>query len=328
MSSTLREQLLDCEHAFDDCFVGIATLCVGVILVAVPVTILFLERNGRLSAQGRVEAFRLYRSWTALVGTLLVAALLGAGPTIVAIGLLSLLCYRDYARGTGLFREKVVSAVVVLSIISITLAVLDRWYWMCVALMPLSILVLGTSALLEDRPKGFVQRVALGVLAVALFGMCLGHAGYCANRAPYRPLVVWLLASSLSHPLIAAVTRRLPGPVFLPNTSPGRTFWGDVSAILLSAGFSALLAFFAFRGTPLAAPIPLMTLGLMVGVAGQLSALMLGAVRRDLAIPDPALGRLLDRVAGLILTAPAVFHFVNYHEGIVDDRSARIFTGG
>jgi phosphatidate cytidylyltransferase len=328
MSSTLREHLLDCEHAFDDSFVTMSTACVAAILLAVPLAIALRARKSRLTAERRVEAFGRYRSWAALVALLLPPALLGAGPVIVAIGLLSLLCYREYARGTGLFREKVVSVVVVLSLISITLAVLDRWYWLFVALTPLSIGVLGTTALVTDRPKGYVQRVALGILAVVLFGMCLGHAGYCANHASYRPLVVWLLVSSLAQPLIAAATRRLPGPVLLPNTTPGRTLLGDASATLLSAGLSALLGFFAFHGTPLDKPAALLALGLIVGVAGRFSDLMLAAVRRDLGISEPAVGRLVDHVAGLILTAPAVFHYVNYHMSIVGNRLAWTPTGG
>jgi phosphatidate cytidylyltransferase len=328
MKPSLREQLLDCEHAFEDSFVTTWTVCVAVILLALPLVIFLLGRSGLLGRNSYVEALRRYRRWLGLVILLLLPTLLGAGPVIVAVGVLSLLCYRDFARGTGLFREKVISVVVVLTIAAITLAVLDRWYALFIALTPLSIGVLGTTALLSDRPKGYVQRVALGVLAVVLFGMCLAHIGYCANRSHYRPLILWLLASCLAHPLIARPMRRLPGPVLLPNTTPGRTLLGDGIATLSTAGLSALLGFFAFRGTVLCEPLALVTLSLIVGVAGWFSELMLAAVRRDLGISEPAVGRLVDHVAGLILTAPAVFYFVNYHVNAVGDQPARILTGG
>jgi phosphatidate cytidylyltransferase len=328
MMPALSEQLLDWDHAFDDRFVTTWTVCVGVILLAAPLAIYLLGRSGRLGSERRTEALRRWRLWAGLVVMLLAPALLGAGPIIIAVGVLSLLCYREFARATGLFREKVISIVVVLSIVAITLAVLDRWYGLFIALTPLSIGVLGTTALLSDRPKGYVQRVALGVVAVVLFGMCLAHIGYCANRAPYRPLILWLFASSLAYPLIARAMRRLPGPVLLPNTTPGRTVLGDGIATLLTAGLSALLGFFAFRDTALEKPGPLITMGLIVAVAGWLSDLMLAAVRRDLGIPEPAIGRLVDLVAGLILTAPAVFYYVNYHVNLVSDQPARILTGG
>jgi phosphatidate cytidylyltransferase len=324
----LREQLLDCEHAFDDPFVAALSAAVGLILIAVPLAIYLLARSGRLANETRDGALQPYRSWAGLIVLLLLAALLGAGPTIVALGLVSLLCYREYARGTGLFREKLISSVVVLSILAITWTVLDRWYQMFVALTPLSIGVLGTTTLFLDRPKGFVQRVTLGVLAVVLFGLCLGHAGYCANHAAYRPLVFWLLVSSLAQPLIAAATRRLPGPALLPNTSPDRNLVGDGLATLLTVGLAVFLGFFAFRGTSLQEPIPLIFLGLIVGWAGRLSDLMLAAIRRDLGIPEPAVGRLVDRVGGLVLAAPPVFHYVNYHLHVVAGSQERILTGG
>jgi phosphatidate cytidylyltransferase len=295
MKPSLREQLLDCENAFEDGFVSALTVCVVVIVVAVPLAIFLLGRFGHLSR---------------------------------GIALLSLLCYREYARGTGLFREKLISFVVVLSIVAITLAVLDRWYALFISLTPLSIGVLGTAALLSDRPRGYVQRVALGVLAVVLFGMCLAHVGYCANRAHYRPLILWLLASTLAHPLIARPMRRLPGPVLLPNTAPGRTLLGDGIATLVTVGLSSLLGHFAFRATVLDEPLALVALGLTVGVAGWFSDLMLAAVRRDLGISEPAVGRLVDHVGGLILTAPAVFYYVNYHVDMAGDQLSRILTGG
>jgi predicted CDP-diglyceride synthetase/phosphatidate cytidylyltransferase len=45
---------------------------------------------------------------------------------------------------------------------------------------------------------------------------------------------------------------------------------------------------------------------------GELSGLMLAAVRRDLGIAEPTQARLLDRMRGLILTAPVVYFYVEY----------------
>ena len=38
---------------------------------------------------------------------------------MAAVAVLSLLCYREYARATGLFREKTVSLVIVLGILAL-----------------------------------------------------------------------------------------------------------------------------------------------------------------------------------------------------------------
>src|SRR5262249_48910185 len=129
-------------------------------------------------------------SWLVLVPILLVPILLGAFWTIVGLGALSAFCYREFARATGLFREKLVSLLVTLGIIGIFLAALDKWYGMFMAFRPLSVAAIAAITILEDRPKGYIQRVALGVFALALFGTSLGHLGYFANDADYRPMLI------------------------------------------------------------------------------------------------------------------------------------------
>jgi phosphatidate cytidylyltransferase len=274
--------------------------------------------------------FRRYWPWLWLSLLLIPSVLLGTGPTIVAIGLLSLLCYRDYARATGLFREKIVSVVVVLTLVAVTFAALDNWYWLVVALTPLSIGVIGAVTLMADRPKGYIQRVGLGVLGAVLFGTCLGHAGFLAQQTAYRPFVLWLLVTTLAQPLFAFVTRRLGGPILLPNTAPSQRLFGMLGTMLLTTALAAFLGGFAFREAKLGNPAHLLALALLISVVCQFSDLMLSAVRRDLGVPEPAAGRLLDRVRGLILSAPVVFVYC-YLNGMVrigGDRPERIFTGG
>ena len=162
-----RELLFDWEHAFDQRFVLFLVIGVAAVFLAVIAVIVIQTRHAKLAADTRADLSRRFASWLALTLFLLIPVLLGAGPTILAIGVLSLLCYREYARATGLFREKIASVVVVLTLVTITAAVLDNWYGMCVALTPLSIGVLGAVTLLADRPKGYVQRVALGVVVTS-----------------------------------------------------------------------------------------------------------------------------------------------------------------
>src|SRR5262249_51203504 len=154
-------------------------------------------------------------------------------------------------------------------------AALDNWFALGVAVTPLAIGVLGAVGLLVDRPKGYVQRVGLGVLAVVLFGACLGHVSFLANHTPFRPLVGWLLLSSLVHPLFASLARRLPGPVPFPHTIPGRTMTSIAAALLLTATGSVLLGLAAFHGTGLGVPGRVVILGMIVGFTCEFSDLML-----------------------------------------------------
>lgn len=60
---------------------------------------------------------------------------------------------------------------------------------------------------------------------------------------------------------------------------------------------------------------------------------MLSSIKRDLGVKDmgdviPGHGGVLDRFDSIILVAPAMFHLVNYFNGVGLDQQARIFTGG
>jgi phosphatidate cytidylyltransferase len=323
-----RELLLDWEHAFDQPFSIYAVVSLAVVFLIGLVILILLSRHGGKGGTTRMDLFQGYCAWLALAIALIVPTLLGPGPIILSIGVLGVLCYREYARATGLFREKTVSLVVVLTLLAITFAVLDNWHVLFVALTPLSAGILGAVTLLSDRPKGYVQRVALGVVGVLLFGACLGYVGDVANHSQYRPLMLWLLTASLVQPLLGAATRRLPGPVLLVNTAPGRTLGATSGAILLTTAFAAFAGTFAFRGTPLEGRWHPLTLGFMVAAVGEMSRLMLAAVRRDLGIVEPTNARLLDRVRTLIFAGPAVYFYMHYFGGLDAERPARLITGG
>src|SRR5262245_27406250 len=97
------------QHALDHPLTVIMTASVVVLLGIGGVMISVLGRWGRISPEDRLELGKRYRSWLAIVPLLLAPILLGAFWTILGVGLLSLLCYQDFARATGLFREKIVS---------------------------------------------------------------------------------------------------------------------------------------------------------------------------------------------------------------------------
>lgn len=334
MNPISRERLFGYEHAFDHpVTLGITLALIGVLLL-VPVVILLLSSLGRIGAGQRKELMLRYYSWLIITPLLLIPILLGAFWTILGIGLLSLFCYREYARATGLFREKTISLMVVLGILLITFAVLDNWYRLFVALSPLTYAALAAAAILADRPKGYIQRVALGGFAFALFGAGLGHLGYMANDANYRPLLLLTLVSVELNDVFAYISGKTFGHRKLaPNTSPNKTIGGAVGALVLTTILVAALGWFVFRGTVLASLGHLVFLGILISVVGQLGDLMLSSIKRDLGLKDmaatiPGHGGLLDRFDSVLLVAPAVFHYVNYFVGVGVDQPARIWTGG
>jgi phosphatidate cytidylyltransferase len=334
MTSATRERLFGFGSAFEDpATIGmVATVAVAVGIT--PLVLRFLVHRGKVSGPLEEEIRQRYNSWLVLIPLIAGPILLGAAWTILGVFLLSLLCYREFARATGLFREKAISLTVVVGILLEALATADHWYALFVALFPLTIAAIAAAGIVSDRPKGYIQRVGLGVLGFALFGCAMGHLGYFANDEHYRPVLLLIFLSVELNDIFAfCVGKSFGRRKLAPNTSPGKTIEGALGALVLTTILVWIVGTAVFRGTALGRPVYLILLGVIISVVGQLGDLMLSSVKRDLGIKDmgvtiPGHGGLLDRFNSLILVAPAAFHFIGYFLGIGLDQEARIFTGG
>jgi len=327
------ERLFGYRHAFDHPVTLWITLGIGGVLVAALLVIAVLGQSGAVDGALRTELRKRTLSWLVLAPLILGPVLLGAGWHMAAVLVLSLGCFREYSRATGLFREKLVTFVVVVGIAAVWFAVVDHWYGFFVALFPLAVVLIAVAPIARDRPKGYIQRVALGVFGFMLFGCALGHFAYLGNDWNYRPIVLMLLLGVQMNDVFAFVIGKTMGRrKLVPNTSPGKTIAGAVGSLVVTTPLVAVLAHHVFRGTNLDRPFVLALLGFLTSVSRQLGDLMLSSIKRDLGIKDmgvtiPGHGGLLDRFNSLLLAAPVVFHFVGYHVGIGLDQPVRIITG-
>jgi phosphatidate cytidylyltransferase len=333
MNQITRDRLFGFRHAFDDRVTVVLTLTALVLLLLAPLLIFVVTRAVNSTADKRNELWERYQSWIWLAALILIPILAGAFWTILAVAALSFLCYREYARITGLFRERTISVIVVIGILFITFAALDNWYQLFVALFPLTVALIAIGGLIPDQPKGYIQRVGLGVLGFALFGSALGHLGCMANDSNYRSILLLIIFAVELNDVFAYICGHLFGHrKFVPNTSPNKTAGGALGAIVLTMPLFALGAHFVWFGTALDTPVRLLGLGIIVSIVGQFGDLMLSSIKRDLGLKDtakliPGHGGILDRFDSLILVAPAVFHYVNYFVGIAAGQPQRIFTG-
>src|SRR5205814_4663845 len=106
MSETTGERLFGFRHAFDNPVTAVLTLTALTLFLLAPVLILIVTRSANSSSDKRKELWDRYRSWIWLALFILIPILAGAFWTILAVATLSFLCYREYARITGLFRER------------------------------------------------------------------------------------------------------------------------------------------------------------------------------------------------------------------------------
>jgi phosphatidate cytidylyltransferase len=302
-----------------------AVLALGALLI------LALSLAGRVSPALRRELWLRLGSWCVLAPAMIVPILLGRLWVITAVAILGLACYREYARATGLFREHVVSAIVVIGILLVNQAAADHWYGFFVALTPLGCGFIAIASIPLDRPQGYIQRVGLGVFGFFLFGAALAHFGYMANDPNYRPLMLMLLlAVGLNDVGAFVFGKTIGGPKLLPHTSPNKTISGAIGALLFTTAVVALLGHVVLAGSVMDTPTILIGLGLIVSVAGQLGDLMLSSIKRDIGIKDmsqaiPGHGGILDRFNSLLLVAPSAFHYINYFNGFGLNQPVRVW---
>jgi phosphatidate cytidylyltransferase len=334
MNSATAQRLFGFRHAFDHPVSTGITIAVLAALILAFVVIQILHRTAKISQPHYDELMKRTRSWAIMAPLLIGPVLLGAAWTIAAIALLSICCYREFARATGFFRYQMLSLIVVLGIFALTFAVADHWYGFFVALTPLTVIFLAATAILDDQPKGYIQRVGLGVFGFLLFGACLAHLGYIANDSDFRPIILMLIVTVELNDVFAYISGKLFGRRKLaPHTSPNKTIGGSLGALVATTALAAWLGHFVFRGSAMDGLLKLIVLGIIISVAGQLGDLMLSSIKRDLGIKDmgvtiPGHGGFLDRFDSLILVAPAVFHYVGYFRGFGVDQPTRIISGG
>jgi phosphatidate cytidylyltransferase len=337
MIEKIKDRLWSLDRAFDDPFTLWTIVALGVFLVAAGAIIWGLKRSGTLGSELCAELRSRYVSWLWLTAILLVPLIVGAAWVMLAVCLLSLLCYQEYARATGLFREKTISIFVVLGILTVAFANFDNYTRLFFAAGMCTTGFITIATIPQDRPKGYIQRTALGVLGFALLGYSFGYLGLMANTPHFRPILLLIvIATELNDVFAYCVGKTLGGPKLIPNTSPGKTIAGSVGALVLTTLLVAGLGHVVFRGTAVDEFHWLLMLGLGLSVLGQFGDLLLSSLKRDLGLKDmgailPGHGGLLDRFDSLVLVPPAAYHFLSLLMGplnTLDGQAERIVTGG
>lgn len=335
MNTEGLHRLLSTEGAFAHpvilITIGAGLVGVGAALIAGPI----LSKAGRLPAPIAADIRTRTLTWAVIIPLVLapiIAAPLGA---ILLAGLLSILCYREFARATGLFRERMVSFLVALGILLVTFANLDHWPNLINAIQTATLSAICISCVFQDRPKGSIQRAGLGVAAFILFGIGLGRMGMLANHADYRPILCAILLCVQANDIFAyCVGRALgkPDRKWFPNTSPGKTIAGHIGALILTTPLAAFLYHLTFYGSPIDQLWLLILIGLMTSILGQLGDLIISSVKRDVGIKDmgailPGHGGILDRCNSLLLVTPAMYHVIVFFGNPEAWGPLRTFTG-
>lgn len=336
MNPEVLKHFFHCGDAFAFPLTRWAVIFVAALLAITPGIVAVLSASGKLSEATKRDIMTRWKSWIWLVLFLFTPILLGAGWVILGVMLLSLACYREFARATGVFHERWISIAVVFGILLVTFAIIDNYQRLFFAAAPLTIGLINVITIPLDRPSGYLQRVALGSLGFLLFGYSFGYLGLMTEDPKFREYLVLVLLGVELNDIFAYCSGRLFGKrKLLPQTSPGKTLGGAIGALVLTTSLVVLLGrFVVFTGTAMAGWGWLILLGCGMSVFGQLGDLLMSSIKRDLHVKDlgaaiPGHGGLLDRFDSLVLVPPAFYHLLSLVLGPLGANNGfeRIFTG-
>lgn len=267
-------------------------------------------------------------AWLGIALGIVVALSLGRTAWMVAVGLIGVLVYREYARAVGLWSDRAFMAIGYLFIVLVH--VVAWWpypdafdgpgWWGLYLVMPVwGIVFVLLVPIVRDQYDGMLQKLALSILGMTYFGYFWSHYAYLLNLGHGGVSLVLFLGFLVATNDIAAFVwgKSLGRTRLRPALSPGKTVEGTVGALatvlLVSFGLWWLVPFFS--------PGHLLALTLLVGVGAVAGDLATSVIKRDLGIKDwssalPGHGGVLDRANSLVFTAPVFLHYTVYFYGL------------
>ena len=223
-------------------------IIVGSVLVLAGVALAALRATGR-NVTGPALT---YRGWLIMVPIVLGTIFLGRSATILGIGALAAIGFKEFAKATGLYRDWWLTGVVYAGIAALAAASLATdprlarpgWYGLFMAMPVYVIGAILLIPILRNRAKGQLQQVALSLLGFIYFGWMLSHLGFLANTPNAYGYLLFLIFAVEINDVAAFTFGKLIGRHKLrENISPNKTVEGALGAIAVSLAIPWLLAF-------------------------------------------------------------------------------------
>jgi phosphatidate cytidylyltransferase len=271
------------------------------------------------------HAWNSYGGWLLVVPVLLLVFFLGREAAILFVTLVASLGFREFARATGLDRDRLLAAAVYVGICLMGVASLmtdpasgkPGWYGLFMAVPVFVSAALLAIPVLRNRAEDQLRLVALAIVGFVYLGWMLGHVAFLANSDFAYSYLGYLVLAVEVNDVSAYICGKWFGRRLLrSNISPKKTWAGAIGALAV-----ALLVPWALRFTlPNLDATDCLVIGLIVGIGGQLGDLIVSIVKREHGIKDmgvliPGHGGILDRIDSLVYVAPLFFHYTRYRHG-------------
>lgn len=258
-----------------------------------------------------------YLAWFLIAPPLVIPLVYSRSGFQLVVLFLSILCFREYSRVVGLWKDKKLMAVCYLGIACIYWPIFFHEYGIFQAMPIYVIAFILTIPVQKDIYEHMIQKTCLAVLGVVYFGWFLSHLAYLRNSTQAVGYIFFLLVLVESNDAFAYLWGSLLGKHKLaPNLSPNKTKEGALGAMVSVIVMAFLLRPFL----PGITTGHLILLTFSMSLFGMCGDLTISFIKRDLKIKDmgsiiPGHGGLLDRFDSIIFTVPIFFHFMRYFYG-------------
>lgn len=271
------------------------------------------------------NVWAIYRSWLVMIPLAMSCILLGRVATILFVTALMFVSCYEFARATGLTRDRWMMSAVLLLIgaTGLTALVNDRvqgtpgLFPLFLAMPMYAIALVLIVPVLRNKVQGQLRIVSLAIVAYVFLGWMFGHLGHLANSQHAEGYLLFLLFAVETNDISAYTFGKLFGRHPLRSAiSPKKTWEGAVGGFFVSMALPWLLRF-SFPSD--FGAMQLILTGVIVGLGGQLGDLAISVIKRDLDVKDmgaaiPGHGGVLDRVDSLLFTSPFFVHMLNYFD--------------
>jgi len=258
-----------------------------------------------------------YLTWAILLPLVFVPLWIGAWAWIIAVTLVSIYGFKEFAKGTGLYEQTPHVVLVYLGIIGLGLCAGLKDYGLFMALPIWGIALVSALPIGLNRYEGAIQNTSLSAIGLVYFGWFLAHLGFL-SQSDYGPgYVLFIVLATQFNDALAFLWGKLLGKTTWTRLSPKKTVEGSLLALVSSTAI-------AYLNWPIAFPHFQWWLvgivGLLVGAGGQIGDLVMSAFKRDLGIKDfgsllPGHGGILDRIDSLLWVGPLFFHTARFFHG-------------
>ena len=203
------------------------------------------------------------------------AFFLRAEAAIVFLTVVAIFGFREFARATALYNDRIISGTVYVGIIAIGVVCWmsdpsdgkPGWYGLFMALPVFVIAVILVIPVFRDRGQGQLPLLALAIVGFVYFGWMFGHLAFLANSAYAYSYLGYLVVAVELNDIAAYAFGKLFGRHPLrSNISPKKTWEGAAGGLAVSL----LLPWILLPTFPHFQKWDCLLAGLIVGVGGRL----------------------------------------------------------